>query len=209
MLMPSTAATCQKTYPSIFGAWSNKIPMLKCGQPVQDSSFLCLCLLCDTPHDIAQHIQELSCLPVGLLSINEPYCSGNFSRLELEDLDSCVVPMLFYIEADMDFTKSLIFVSFDCMGKELSSRILATDDHSMLPLKEKTNELLFNLFQYIVLENNLYVRECQYNNELMLVNTKISAYKIFYNGSIQKIPFEMESDVFESVPIPPQKWNDF
>ena len=209
MLMSSAVANCQNGYSSVFRAWCSKIPILKSNQPVQDSSFLCLCLLCDTPDDVFQHIQELSCLPADLLDMKGLYCSGNFARLDINNIDSSVVPMLFYIEADMDFTKSLLFVSFDSMGNELSSIVLATDDDRVRPLKEKTDEPTLNLFQYIIIEDILYVRECQYNKELILDNIQISAYKISSNGIIHKNHIENGRDAFESFPLPLSKWEEF
>lgn len=209
MLMSLTTAYCQQDYSSVFRAWCSKIPILKSNQPVQDSSFLCLCLLCDTPRDISRHILKISCLPAGLLDINGPYCSGNFIRLGCKNVDSCVSPMLFYIEADMDYTKSLIYVSFDSMGNELSSMVLATDDERVRPLKEKTEEPSLNLFQYIIIEDDLYVRECQYNKELILNSITISVYSISHNGTIHNNPLVSGREVFDNFPPPVTKWEDF
>lgn len=197
----------KKDYSIFFQTWINQVPVVKHGQQIQDSNFLCLCLLCDTPYEIKKHIQELKCLPTGMLDSKSPYCVGDFCRLEFSNVDSCVIPLLFYIEADMDFTKSLILATFNCNGEELSSRVIASDDVKFRPLTNPSDSSTLNFFQYIILNNILYVRECHYNyKNLLLEDISIHAYNISCDGKIQEINYNgiKSLKIFDG--IIPKKW---
>ena len=197
----------KKDYSIFFQTWIDQVPVVKQGQQIQDSNFLCLCLLCNTPSEIKKHIQKLKCLPTGMLDSKSPYCVGDFCQLEFSNVDSCVIPLLFYIEADMDFTKSLILATFNCNGEELSSKVIASDDVKFRPLTNPSDSSTLNFFQYIILNNILYVRECHYNyKNLLLENISIYAYKISYNGKIQEIDYNEIENLMIFDGIIPKKW---
>jgi hypothetical protein len=187
IILSPIASHAQKFNASYFDSWTHKIIPLKEGQNIQDSLFRCLCLPCDTPTPIERHIRKLSCMPAALLDYNGPYCAGNFRRLSSTELDTNIIPLLFYIEADMDCTKSLVLVIFTKDGVELSSKVIASDDPAFIAKTESKNIKTFRLFQYVLDKNVLYIRECCYNFEYQLVDVTTSAYEITHDGIIKQV----------------------
>ena len=175
---------------SDFAKWLKDVTVIKEGQPVQDSLFLCLCLPCDMPDAVEKQIQQLSCFqekPLGFNGRYSPYCIGNANRLLVSPLDTGLVAISFYIEADRDFTKSLVLAIFNSAGTEVSAKVIASDDAVFFANKESMKDSTLRLFQYLLGQGILFVRECCYDRNLHLVDLKTSAFSIAHDGIIKQI----------------------
>lgn len=86
---------------------------------------------CSIPSNIQKKLLSLSCIP-------EPwhyspdysyYCCFN---LNVASITPDIILAIFYTNANTDFTRSLIIATFDTLGNEIQSYILATDDLNLV-----------------------------------------------------------------------------
>ena len=181
---------CLHAQESDFNTYTQQRATITEGQPIEDSLFLCLCLPCDTPSPIDSLLLHLSCFPAERMGINSqysPYCIGEVKRLPIPDLDTALLPVLFYVEADRDYTKSLVLATFTHDGTEVASQVIASDDPALMAPGETADTKTLRLFQYRCEQGMVYVRQCCYDGDLHLIDWITSSYRILHDGTIKRV----------------------
>ncbi len=114
---------------------------------------------CSIPDDIQKSLLSLSCVP-NVWHYSSEYSYYCCFNLNVVFVNPKVIMAVFYTNANTDFTRSLIIATFDTLGNEISSHIIATDDNNIVrPLQSNGKEYRIVRTIVEIKDNNINVTE--------------------------------------------------